>query len=684
MVELDELELELGPEVIELASSLSIAAMVDPALLRITRRTLHPKLTQEAEAVVFHSPLAESQGRHGFVLNERHLPELRWRLVEEGRLDDARGVLEAVHAGSPTLVRLEEQLIYELLADRHPDEVGRILDRVVAWLRDATDRRPVGRWILRAFRRAPEELWNNPRFATQAFSLIQAASNLLGGVALGHRIAAREAAPVLPVLDDRTMPVGARLGPVGLVLSGRPDSPSTIQVPAAWPVVLDLQGAGGDAGTITLHDPASVVATPVSLPVTVRTITGRRFRLGQEASRAVDLPTRVDALAWSADPARVVAASRRSRQILRLSTETLEPIETLTVAGSPPEQLVLARTGMRAAASVGSSVTVWDLPDSEPSFRFDSRNRVHGLAFSGDGEALAAASSRGTNVWRLRGGGDIRIRTENGPLALSPDGDTLAVAGYGRVEIWNLTRGGQRSSSFVSPQQTSRLAWSMDGRTMAVGDQSGEVRLVDGASLALIGNLRAHQAAVEVLAFAPDRDLLASGDRAGVIHIWDLAEQERPAQTWTGHDGEIRALAWSPDGARVASAGTEGSVRSWDVLGPATPTPRGPAPASAAPMRLTVLPAAHGTSLVLELGSVERPFRMVVDGGPASSYRQGLRAWADSLPAGRRRIDVLAITHTDDGSIGGVLELLQDGSLDLEIGDLWCNGLRQLPGSEPL
>jgi hypothetical protein len=422
--------------VIELASSLSIAATVDPALLRITRRTLHPELTQEAEAVVFHSPLAESQGRHGFVLNERHLPELRWRLVEEERLDDARGVLEAVHAGSPALVRLEEQLIYELLADRHPDEVGRILDRVVAWLRDAPDRRPVGRWILRTFRRAPEELWINPRFATQAFSLVQAASNLLGGVTLGHRIAASEGVRVLPVLDDRTMPVGVRLGPAGLVLSGRPDGPSAIEVPAAWPVVLDVRGAGGDAGTVTLHDAASVVATPVSLPVTVRTITGRRFRLGQEASRVVDLPTPVDALAWSANPARVVAASGGSRQILRLSSETLEPMDTLGMAGSSLAPMVLARTGTRAAARTGSDLTVWDLPDSKPLFRFDSPGGAHSLAFSSDGEALAAAGGRETFVWRIPDGSKIRLRTGTGPLALSPDGETLAVAtDTGTVEI---------------------------------------------------------------------------------------------------------------------------------------------------------------------------------------------------------------------------------------------------------
>jgi hypothetical protein len=210
------------------------------------------------------------------------------------------------------------------------------------------------------------------------------------------------------------------------------------------------------------------------------------------------------------------------------------------------------------------------------------------------------------------------------------------------------------------------------------------VRLLDVATSALTGSLPAHEAAVEVLAFAPDRDLLASGDRAGVIHVWDLAQQEHPAQTWTGHDGGIRALAWSPDGARVASAGSDGTVRIWEVLGPATPTPPGPAPASATLMRLTVLPAAHGTSLVLELGPVERPFRMVVDGGPASSYPQGLRAWTGSLPAGQRRIDVLAVTHTDDGSIGGVLELLQDRSLEVQIDDLWYNGLRQLPGPEPL
>ena len=200
--DLDDLELALGSGVIDLAVSLSIATDVEPALLRTARRRLHPGLSHEAEATLFHSRLAESQGRHGFTVAERYLDELRDRLLDDGRLESARAVVAEVHEVRGELVQLEDRLAYDLLRDAETSVVDALLGSVVALLRDAPDRRPVGRWILRAFRRAPDRLLDDPRYAAQAFSLIQAASAVLGGATFGRRLGDVAGARPLPVLAD--------------------------------------------------------------------------------------------------------------------------------------------------------------------------------------------------------------------------------------------------------------------------------------------------------------------------------------------------------------------------------------------------------------------------------------------------------------------------------------------------
>jgi WD40 repeat protein len=64
-------------------------------------------------------------------------------------------------------------------------------------------------------------------------------------------------------------------------------------------------------------------------------------------------------------------------------------------------------------------------------------------------------------------------------------------------------------------------------------------------------SLEGHEHDVTSLKFSPDGKFLASGDRSGVIHIWNL-ENQSILQSLQ-EDGVVRTLAWSPDGTRLAS-----------------------------------------------------------------------------------------------------------------------------------
>lgn len=94
-------------------------------------------------------------------------------------------------------------------------------------------------------------------------------------------------------------------------------------------------------------------------------------------------------------------------------------------------------------------------------------------------------------------------------------------------------------------------------------------------------------------------------------------------------------------------------------------------------LRVDFLPARHGDCIWLEYGDAARPVRILIDGGPGFAYPV-LRARVAALPPRERRIDVLVVTHIDGDHIEGVIRLLRDTELGLQVGEIWFNGAPQM------
>jgi Metallo-beta-lactamase superfamily len=89
---------------------------------------------------------------------------------------------------------------------------------------------------------------------------------------------------------------------------------------------------------------------------------------------------------------------------------------------------------------------------------------------------------------------------------------------------------------------------------------------------------------------------------------------------------------------------------------------------------LEVLPAAYGDAIWIECARAEHPWRMIVDGGPPEAT-SALAAKVEALD--EPIIDVVVVSHIDSDHIGGMLSLLERD--DITVGDVWFNGLPQLP-----
>ncbi len=164
--------------------------------------------------------------------------------------------------------------------------------------------------------------------------------------------------------------------------------------------------------------------------------------------------------------------------------------------------------------------------------------------------------------------------------AFSPDGQLLAggALNEGWIFIYDVQTG--ELLYFLAPPARSpkvylSLAFSPDGRILASGDRAGIIRLWDITSETLrrtiLDKRRAYGNAydntpselrsisngyigdVSSLAFSPDGNVLVSGDLSGHIDFWDV-ESGAHLQRLYAYRNRVVDLAFSPDGNTLASA----------------------------------------------------------------------------------------------------------------------------------
>ncbi|MCX7700096.1 MAG: hypothetical protein N2039_04405, partial [Gemmataceae bacterium] len=113
------------------------------------------------------------------------------------------------------------------------------------------------------------------------------------------------------------------------------------------------------------------------------------------------------------------------------------------------------------------------------------------------------------------------------------------------------------------------LAFSPDGKWLAVGGTGKNLHIVDVAALRLHRTILAHPDAVWSVAWSADSRQLFSGGRADpVLRVWDAATGAE-LESFLGHRGGITAIRTfdSGDGLMTAGGSWDPSLRVWSVAG---------------------------------------------------------------------------------------------------------------------
>jgi WD40 repeat protein len=270
--------------------------------------------------------------------------------------------------------------------------------------------------------------------------------------------------------------------------------------------------------------------------------------------------------------------------------------------GSDPTRLTFSPGGeWLVATAQDPRVLLWDWAHKavSPKVIHDLRVagsddvRAMGATFSPDGQALFVPTNTGrVRMISVPEGAQIRELAhdeQRGPVfAVAVNGSNNRIATSGgnqEIKFWNLADGCPVAVNLSGlPHDISyALAFSPDGRKLAVAGEERIIRVWDLPTGLLLAQFNYHQRIATQLSFSPDGKRLASGGQDGLVAVWDVDDFQRLSTPLNAYEEMgLGGVAISADGRFIAASdgarltlwtrSSEHDRASWVIAGPPVTT----------------------------------------------------------------------------------------------------------------
>jgi WD40 repeat protein len=342
----------------------------------------------------------------------------------------------------------------------------------------------------------------------------------------------------------------------------------------------------------------------------------------------------VGAIAFSPDSQRVAVSGQSPISVYEVATgKRVQQIQENGYA------LAFSRDGKTLASSGhDSTIRLWDLATGKEHLpAAGHQEKIRTLSVSGDGRFVATTGGGGgtrvIRLWDARTGREVRQFRDRaaflGSVALSADGKVVA----SDRTLWDRASGKVLGRLQDQDYSIEAITFSPDSQTLATATRdvhSGKGRMIRLWQVPG-GKEKKHfgDQAIQSLGFSPDGKVLAAGNEAGTISLWEVASGKELRQL-RGHEREVRSVVFSPDGKVLASCCFDGVILLWD---PQSGKQRGRlgGTAAAGHQPLHVMDVAFSPDGKM-LASAETPFA----NGGQEPWRESITLW--ELATGQMRL----------------------------------------------